>query len=121
MKPIRFLWVLIILGALLHLVYGQVIQLGEYSTPSLFKEIILLNVLVTFFIYRLLFKISSPQVFVNAYLTSIVVKLLFYSGLLLTIRLVLPQALNPNAILILVCYLIFTAAEVTFLFLKAGK
>ena len=111
----------IALGLTTYLAVRWGIGSGWFSQPSLLLELIVINVLVTFIIYRWLFKLQNPQLFVNGYLLSIVVKLIFYSGLLLTVRIISPQALLANAILVLACYIIFTVLEVAVLFLKVRR
>lgn len=121
MSAIRFLGFSIALGALIFFVTLAGVETGWLLRPSLLTEIVALNVLVTFVLYRLLIRIHTPQVFVNGYLGSIVVKLLVCIALLLTVRIVSPQDLSPNAILFVVCYVLFTILEITFLYLKLGR
>ena len=121
MSPFKFLLASIGLGVLTFLVVFVGIESGWFARPSLLVEIIALNVLVTFVLYRWLLKVQGTKLFINSYLMSIVSKLIFYSGLVLTIRIVSPQSLSPNAILLLVCYTLFTILEVTVLFLKVGR
>jgi hypothetical protein len=121
MSPIKFLLASIALGALSFLTVNFGIASGWFSRPSLLTEIIVVNVLATAILYRWLVKIQETPLFINSYLLSIVLKLILYSGLLLTIRIVSPQTLNPNAILLLVCYTLFTLLEVTVLFMKVGS
>ena len=98
------------------------VQLGVnnlwFLMPTLSTEIILINVLVTSGIYAWLFRTTDPRLFVNFYLLSIVIKLIFFSFFLLMIRLINPQNLTANAVLILGCYFIFTILEVLVLFLR---
>lgn len=121
MNPGKFFLVATVLGVLTYLAVGWGVDSSWFPQPSLLLELLIINVLVTFVIYRWLFKLQNPQLFVNGYLLSIVVKLIFYSGLLLTIRITSPQALLANAVLVLACYIIFTILEVAVLFLKVGR
>jgi len=92
-----------------------------FSWPSMTTEIIGINVLVTSGIYYWLFRASTPQLFINFYLLSIVMKLIFFSFLLLMIRWASPQVLMANATLVLCCYFTFTFLEVAVLFLKTRR
>lgn len=92
-----------------------------FTVPSMTIEMIIINVLVTALIYTWLFKVTTPDRFVNSYLLSIVLKLLFYTALLLGIRLIAPTTLVANAVLVMVCYFIFTVLEVSVLFLKVNR
>jgi hypothetical protein len=121
MKAGKFLFIAVLLGAITYLVVKWGVDSGWFSQPSLLLELVIINVLVTFVIYRWLIKLQNPQLFINGYLLSIVVKLIFYAGLLLAIRIINPKVLSANAILVLACYLIFTILEVTVLFLKVGR
>lgn len=121
MSPFKFLLASIALGALTFLLVHFGIKSAWFARPTLLIEIIALNVLVTFILYRWLLKIHGTQLFVNGYLLSIVLKLIFYSGVLLTVRIISPQSLSPNAILLMVCYTLFTILEVAVLFLKVGR
>jgi hypothetical protein len=121
MKPWKFLLLAATLGVITYLAVRWGVNSGWVSRPTLLAELITINVLMTFVIYRWLSKLQNPQTFVNAYLFSIVVKLIFYTGLLLTIRIISPKVLTANAVLVLACYIIFTALEVAVLFLKVGR
>lgn len=121
MSVLKFLLFCLALGALLFLVVSFGIQSGWFTKPSLAMEIIALNILATTLLYRWLLKIHGTPLFNNAYLGSIVLKLFLYCGVLITVRIVSPEALIPNAILLLICYTLFTILEVTVLFLKVGR
>jgi hypothetical protein len=121
MKPGKFLFIATLFGAATYLVVKWGVSAGWFSQPTFLLGLVIINVLVTFAIYRWLFKLQNPQLFVNGYLLSIAVKLIFYSGLLLAIRIISPQALQANAVLVLACYIIFTILEVVVLFLKVGR
>lgn len=121
MSSLRFLLFCLILGALFYVVVTFGVQSGWFTKPTLMVEIIALNVLATALLYRWLLKIHSTPSFNNAYLGSIVLKLFLYCGVLITVRIISPDTLIPNAILLLVCYALFTILEVTILFLKVGR
>lgn len=89
--------------------------------PSYAIEITVISIITTASIYLVLVRTANPRLFVNIYLLSIVMKLIFYSGLLLMVRIVAPHSLTPNAVLILFSYLLFTALEVGVLFAKVNR
>ena len=92
-----------------------------FDLPSLSIEIIIINVVVTSLIYWWLARVKAPDRFINSYLLSIVLKLFFYTSLLLGVRLVAPNALALNAVFLIVCYLLFTVLEVMVLFVKVNR
>lgn len=94
---------------------------GWFSMPTYALQITIISVITTASIYMVLARTAKPQLFVNLYLLTIVMKLIFYSALLLMMRLISPQSLEPNAILILAAYLLFTFLEVGVLFAKVNR
>ena len=120
MSSFKFLLAAIGTGVVIYLAVSFGISSGWFSRPTLLPEIVLLNVVVTFILYRWLIRMGA-QTFINGYLLSIVLKLIFYFGVLLTVRILSPQSLTANAILLMVCYAIFTILEVAILFLKVGR
>ena len=121
MSALKFLLFCLVLGTLFFLGVLLGSQSGWFPKPTLTLEIIALNVLATALIYRWLLKIHGTPLFNNAYLGSIVLKLFLYCGVLITVRIISPDTLTPNAILLLVCYALFTILEVTVLFLKVVR
>jgi hypothetical protein len=121
MRPIYFLLLAIGTGLLVF----AFVSMGEnnnwFIAPSLTYEIIVVNVVVTSAIYFWLSRIKIAGAFVNSYLLSIVMKLGFFSVFLVMVRLVSPQFLTANAILILSCYFVFTFLEVMVLFVKVNR
>jgi len=89
--------------------------------PSFAMEITAINIITTAFIYRVLARTSEPRLFANIYLLTIVMKLIFYSALLLILRFMAPKTLMPNAVFLLVAYLVFTTLEVAVLFRKVNR
>jgi hypothetical protein len=121
MSPFRFLLVSFGFGAIVFSLVSYGASADWFRKPTMIPEIVGLNVVVTFAIYRWLVRIQGAPLFINSYLLSIVMKLILYSGFLLIIRIFTPQALNANAVLLLICYIIFTILEVTILFQKTGR
>ncbi len=121
MRPIVFL----LTAAATGLVVNFFIWIGGnklwFPIPSMAVPIILVNVVVTSAIYFWLVRIKAAGAFVNSYLLSIVLKLGFFSFLLVLVRLVSQQTLIGHAVLILACYFIFTFLEVAVLFVKVNR
>jgi hypothetical protein len=92
-----------------------------FLMPTYGLEIIVISVITTASIYMVLARTGNPRLFVNLYLLTIVMKLIFFSALLLMMRFIAPQSLTPNAVLILVAYILFTALEVGVLFAKVNR
>ena len=121
MKPIFFFLSAIATGLLVFVFVWMGTSKDWFSTPSLTNESIMVTVVVTSAIYFWLSRIKVAGAFVNSYLLSIVLKLGFFSLLLVLVRLVSPPSLTANAILILSCYFVFTFLEVVVLFVKVNK
>ena len=121
MKPGSFFLIAVLLGLATYLfvILGE--QLLWFGRPSFTFEIIMINVIVTSGIYWWLSDSKPAQLFTSSYLLSIVMKLIFFSTLLLLIRIVFPESLRPNVILLLICYVVFTGHEVISLFRKVNQ
>ncbi len=121
MRPVTFL----VTAAATGLVVNFFIWIGGnklwFSIPSMAAQIIVVNVVVTSAIYFWLARTREAGAFLNSYLLSIVLKLGLFSFLLVLVRLVSPQTLTGNAVLILACYFIFTFLEVAVLFVKVNR
>jgi hypothetical protein len=120
MRPVIFLLIASVVGLIIYFLVQAGASNAGFSRPTLTTEIILMNVLITAGIYWWLSRPAAPLLFVNSYLLSIVMKLIFYSSFLLMVRLMSSQSLYGNAVLVLICYFIFTILEVAVLFLKVG-
>jgi hypothetical protein len=121
MRPLIFFFMAVIVGIITYTLTWKGAMNQWFSFPTMSFELIFLNVMVTSGIYFWLARTKAPMLFMNSYLLSIVMKLIFYSFLLLLIRLMSPQALTGNAVLLLACYFIFTALEVAVLFRKVNR
>lgn len=88
-----------------------------WAMPELWMEIIVFNAFITGFIgYRLArVKAKQPQVFVQFYLLSIIIKMVAALAFLFVIVYRRPDTIKENAILFLTAYLTFTFVEVVFL------
>ena len=121
MKPLAFFIAAMVTGGVVYFFAWMGDTKFWFSIPSMSVEIIAINVVVTSAIYFWLARTKAPALFVNSYLLSIVLKLGFFSFLLVAIRIVSPQTLTANAVLILVCYFVFTFLEVAVLFAKVNR
>ena len=118
--PIFFLTCALV-GGLNYGAIAVMASVGWLRMPTLTFEVIALAALITFVLYRWLSRIQGGSLFINGYLGSIVIKLLFFAGLLLTLRIIIPLDFRENAILILVAYVTFTILEVVVLFNQTGR
>lgn len=121
MKPLPFTWLVGLVGLTIYGAVWYGANQALFVMPSFSGLIIAINVITTASIYWVLTRASEPRVFTNIYLFSIVMKLIFYSALLLIIRFMAPQTLMPNAVLLMGAYLTFTVLEVAFLFRKVNR
>lgn len=121
MKPITFTllatWVAVVLLTVVWLGSRQ----AWFPQPTRFVEITVITLITSAYLYRMLFKMTRPQVFVNVYLATIAMKLVFFSVLLFVFRFLEQETLVPNAVFLLVAYIIFTALEVMTLFKKVSR
>lgn len=113
----RFLFIVFCLTVLLALACQAGQQWAGWKLPELWAEIILFNAFITGFIgYRLArVKDKQPQVFVQFYLISIIVKMVAALAFLGVIVYKRPETIQQNAILFMIAYLAFTFVEVVFL------
>lgn len=89
--------------------------------PSFSIEIILFLGLSTIVIYFFLTRHSVSPSFTQAYLVSMVLKMLSHAAFILVIILSDKAGAVANALLFLVAYLLFTALEVSFLFHRINR
>jgi hypothetical protein len=120
-KPVSFaLLASLVCGVLLAAVWiGS--SLGWFLRPTHFIEMAIITMITSAYLYRMLANMTRPQVFVNVYLATVAMKLVFFSVLLFVLRFLEPDTLVPNAIFMLVAYVIFTALEVVVLFKKVNR
>ena len=121
MKPIIFSFLAASIGLALLLVVWLGGRAGWFPQPTYFIEIAIITMATSGYLYRILTKMTDPQVFVNVYLLTIAMKLLFFSVLLFVLRFLEPEAITPNALFLLISYIVFTALEVVVLFKRAAQ
>jgi hypothetical protein len=121
MRPGFFALLTTFVGSLLYGFVWLGADKAWFLMPAYSIEIIIVSVITTASIYLVLAKTSDPRMFMNLYLLTIVMKLIFYSALLLIIRVISPQTLMLNAVFLLAAYLLFTALEVAVLFAKVNR
>lgn len=121
MRPIVFFMTAIVTGLVIFCFVWFLGSKGWLPAPSLALEIIAINIVITAGLYFWLSRTKDAGAFINSYLLSIVLKIGFYSFFLILVLIVSPKNLEPNAILILVCYFIFTFLEVAVLFNKVNR
>jgi hypothetical protein len=120
-KPLFFAMLATFVGFLLYAAAWLGANQGSFSMPNFAVEVTVVSILVTVSIYKVLARTSDPRLFTNIYLLTIVMKLIFYSALLLIIRFIAPESLMPNALFLMVAYLLFTVLEVAVLFRKVNR
>jgi hypothetical protein len=106
---------------LLEIVYAAQKHDWFNSSPSYALEIVSFLGISMVTIFYFLNKRSDSSSFTQAYLLSIFLKMLLYSGVILFIILKDRTGAVGNVILFLVCYVLFTALEVGFLFKAVNK
>lgn len=121
MKPLPFALLAALTGCLLYGALWLGVSQGAFSMPSFAVEITVISIMTAASIYMVLARTKDPRLFVNIYLLSIVMKLIFYSALLLIIRFIAVKTLMPNAVFLMVAYLVFTTLEVAVLFRKVNR
>ncbi len=98
---------------------------GKYhwftATPSYGYEIIFFLGISTAVIFRFLIRPSLAPYFTQAYLLSIALKMLGYGAFILVIIFKDRSGAFGNALLFIVSYLLFTALEVGFLFVRINR
>jgi hypothetical protein len=104
------------IAVLLSAVYIGGHQHWLTTTPSFATEIILFLGISTIVIFYFLLKHARSRAFTQAYLASMVLKMLTYAGFILVIIFSDKGGAFANAVLFLVAYVLFTGLEVGFLF-----
>lgn len=91
------------------------------TIPSYFIEIIFFLGISTAVIFRFLIRPSLAPYFTQAYLLSIVLKMLGYGAFILVIIFKDRSGAFGNALVFIISYLLFTALEVGFLFARINR
>jgi hypothetical protein len=91
------------------------------SLPSFFYQIILFLLFATFVVFRYLYKINKPEVFVQFYLLTMVLKFIAYGIFNAIIILEDRAGAAGNVAFFILVYLLFTTLEVAFLYRKISR
>jgi hypothetical protein len=87
-------------------------------TPSFFYQTLVFLVFGTALIYRYLYKLEKPDIFVQLYLLTMMVKFLAYGAYMLFVILEDRPSAAPNVAFFMIVYFIFTILEIVFLYRK---
>lgn len=88
------------------------------GAPSYYVQSTAILAIFTLLIYRYLYRLEKPELFIQIYLLSMTVKLIAY-GVYVVLMIIDDKAgANKNVLFFLVLYVIFTALEVGFLHRK---
>lgn len=101
-------------GAVVALERANIIQ----DEPTFFVEIVIFLTVTTAFLFRFVVRAAADN-FIQAFLLSMVVKLMAYGAFLFFVIWEDQQNAIPNAVLFLVGYLLFTAIEIFYLYRKS--
>lgn len=88
------------------------------NTPSFFYQTLVFLVFGTALIYRYLYKLDKPDIFVQLYLLTMMVKFLAYGAYMLFVILEDQPSAAPNVAFFMIVYFIFTILEIVFLYRK---
>ena len=91
------------------------------SLPSFFYQTIVFLLFSTFVIFRYLYRIEKPDLFVRLYLLTMVLKFLAFGAYNLLVILKDRRGGAANAIFFLLLYLLFTVLEIVFLYRKISR
>lgn len=116
---IRFFIALLLTGLVSAGATFLLIETGTIPRwPSFAMESLILLILSIGIIFRYLYKIRQPELFVSLYLLTMVVKLIAYGAYCyFTIASDRPGSAQ-NLVFFLINYLVFTALEIVFLYKK---
>lgn len=119
---VLFLIVVAALALALPLVVRWIwIQGWVPEVPSFLFESTWLMAIITVVIFSYLYKLKRPEMFVQLYLLSMVVKLIAALGYCLLVVLDDGSGSTANLIYFLVVYLLFTALEIIFLYRRIAR
>lgn len=121
MKPLPFAMAALGLAIVLYLGTKAGAAMGWFEVPLLAIPFLVLHVVVTASIFFLLTKATQPAVFVNLYLASIALKMMFFLGVLVAIQFIVPAAFASSALFMVATYVVFTILEVLVLFARVNK
>jgi len=116
---IRFFIALFFVGVIsMGITYAMVFGGLLDSMPTFTTESLLLLIISIGIIFKYLIKVSQPQIFVNLYLLTMVVKLLAYGAYCFFMIAQDRASATHNVVFFLLNYLAFTALEIVFLYRK---
>ncbi len=88
--------------------------------PTFFYQTLIFLTFGTGIMFRYLYRINKPETFVQLYLFMMVVKILAFGAYAFFIVLKDRPGATYNIVFFLICYFIFTALEIAFLFRKTN-
>lgn len=86
------------------------------TNPDMPVLIVIMNTLLAFGLYAFLSRPTEPAVFMNLFLMTLVVKMLFAVGFMVVLAFLSPDHLEGNVVFSFICYLLFTFLETVILF-----
>ncbi len=119
---IRF-FVVLAASALVIGTFGWMAREQEWIAilPSFFYQTLIFITFGTGLMYRHLYKANKPGAFVQLYLFMMVVKMIAFGAYAFMIVLKDREGANQNIVFFIICYFIFTALEIGFLFQKINR
>lgn len=118
MRSTKFYLFAVLLGILIMAFIRWVAAPLDWPIPGAYLPVLLVNIVFGGLVYRMLAPLGDPRTFTTFYLGSLVLKLLVHTGLMVAIGLNDPAGQVPNAIFLLICYLLYTVLEIGFLYPK---
>jgi len=119
---IRFFLVLIVVALVVLLVGVAGVRAGVIAQlPSFFYETTALVVLCTGGLYRFLARSATPDLFVQLYLLTMVVKLMGYGCYIFVMLFLDRTGGGANVVFFLLMYGLFTLLEIAFLYRRISS
>ncbi|MEO7988291.1 MAG: hypothetical protein ABI663_02040 [Chryseolinea sp.] len=119
---IRFFVVLLssalLIGGLVWMAH-ELLWIAKF--PSFFYQTLIFLTFGTGLMFRYLYRINKPEMFVQFYLFMMVVKILAFGAYAFFIVLKDRVGATYNIVFFMICYFIFTALEIAFLFRKTNR
>ncbi|HRI78195.1 MAG TPA: hypothetical protein PLR06_01565 [Cyclobacteriaceae bacterium] len=120
---VKFLIFLGILTVLMGITVYAAHEFGNFPLPTFYRAILIYMFCTTITAFYILGRNLPPALFTQAYLISIVMKMITGGAFIFLIIFIDPAGARVNATLFIVSYLLFTALEVGFLYrnINIGK
>jgi hypothetical protein len=118
---VRFFISLFLVTAVIGGVVLLGVDLGYFTKPSFFETTLLLLLFSTGIIYRYLYKANNSGFFVQLYLLTMTLKLLFYCTYIFIIVHKDKNAAFGNVVFFMTTYILFTSLEIGFLHTKVSR